>query len=82
MIAIRADAVRHYLDWIASGRTKYVCQFHVEIHWPKSITRKGSCFYKTGKEGIRRIDGVPSAEYSADRGQRLWLGLDGKVERD
>jgi hypothetical protein len=82
MIAIEPDSVRSFLDWIASGETKYACQFHVQITWPQTVTHEGSCFDKTGKEGVRFSDGMPSAEYWADQGRRLWLGLDGRIEGD
>ena len=39
-------------------------------------------YYKTGKEGLRRKDGCPTAEYEASKGRRLWLGLDGEIDED
>lgn len=82
MIEIESHGVRPFLDWIASGKTKYACEFHVQIAWPQTVTHEGSSFNKTGKEGVRRSDGMPAAEYWASRGRRLWLGLDGVVEKD
>jgi hypothetical protein len=39
-------------------------------------------YYKTGKEGIRRGDGFPTAEYQATKERRLWLGPDGQIDED
>jgi hypothetical protein len=82
MIAIESNSVRHILDKIASGETRYDCQFHVQISWPRTVSHDGGNYRKTGKEGVRRSDGLPAAEYEADQGRRLWLGLDGRIERD
>jgi hypothetical protein len=82
MIAIEPDAVRRLLDQIAIGTTRYDCQFHVQIAWPTTVAHGGTRFFKTGKEGLRRNRGLPSAEYRAEKGLRLWLGVDGAVRED
>jgi hypothetical protein len=82
MIAIEPDAARRLLEQIANGENQYVCQFHVQINWPRSVIHDNQRYYTTGKDGLRRSDGMPSAEYEADKGRRLWLGLDGVVVED
>ena len=82
MIAIETDAVAPLLKVIAEGKARYLCQFHVQIEWPQMVVYGDGHLYKTGKEGIRRKDGCPTAEYGASKGRRLWLGLDGKIEED
>ena len=58
MIAIETDAVRPLLDQIAKGMTQYACQFHVQIAWPQMVVHGDGHYYTTGKEGVRRRDGV------------------------
>jgi hypothetical protein len=82
MLAIETDAVRPLLDYIAEGKARYPCEFHLQVTWPKMVVHGDRQYYKTGKEGVRRSDGMPSAEYWADKGRRLWLSLDGKVAED
>ena len=82
MIAIETDAVSSLLERISGGKTRYVCQFHVQIAWPQMVIHGDGHYYKTGKEGIRRKDGCPTAEYEASKGRRLWLGLDGEIDED
>ncbi len=82
MIAIETDAVRPLLEQIADGKARYLCQFHVQIGWPQMVVHGDGHYYTTGKEGIRRSDGCPTAEYEANKGRRLWLGLDGKIDED
>ncbi len=82
MIAIELDAVRPLLEQIADGKARYVCRFHVQVEWPQMIIHGDGHYYKTSKEGIRRKDGLPTAEYQGSKGRRLWLGLDGKIEED
>ena len=82
MLAIETGAVRPLLEQIADGRARCHCRFHVEIGWPKMVVHGDGHYYKTGKEGIRRKDGLPSAEYQANKERRLWLGLDGQIEED
>ena len=82
MIVIKPDAVRPLLDQIASGTARYDGQFHVQIAWPQTVSYEGSRYFKTGKEGTRFKDGMPSAEYQAEKRRRLWLGLDGAMARD
>jgi hypothetical protein len=80
MIAIEPDAARRLLDEIASGKTQYDCQFHVQVAWPSTVIQDDQRYCNTGKDGLRRNDGMPSAEYEAHKGRRLWLRLDGNVE--
>ena len=82
MLAVEIDAVRPILEQIAEGKARYLCRFHVQIGWPQMVIHGDGHFYMTGKEGIRRKDRVPCAEYQASKGRRLWLGLDGKTEDD
>jgi hypothetical protein len=82
MVTIETDAVRPLLDQLAEGKTRYPCQFHLQIAWPQMLGHGDRRFSQTGKEGTRRSDGMPSAEYQADKGRRVWLGLDGKVTED
>ena len=82
MIAIQTDAVRPVLKQINAGNVRYLCQFHIQVEWPQMVVHGNGHYLKTGKEGIRRNDGTPSAEYEADKGRRLWLGLDGTIDED
>ena len=82
MIPLEPDSVRVLLGQIADGKTKYDCQFHVQIGWPQVVAHEGSRFFKTGKEGVRLSDGMPSAEYQAEKQRRLWLGVDGTIRDD
>ena len=71
MLAIESDAVRPLLEQIAGGKARYLCQFHVQIDWPQMVVHSDGHYYKTGKEGIRRSDRFPTAEYQASKGRRL-----------
>jgi hypothetical protein len=82
MIVLEPDAVRRLLDQIASAKTRYDCRFYVQIAWLPTVAFESTRFVKTGKEGVRRSDGMPSAEYRASNGCRLWLGCDGLVRED
>ena len=82
MIPLEPDAIRRLLDQIANGTTRYDCQFYLQIAWPTMVAHEGNRFFKTGKEGVRRSDGLPSAQYQMPRGRRVWLGLDGVVRED
>jgi hypothetical protein len=82
MIAIELDAARRLLEQIAKDKTRYDCQFLVQVTWPTTVIHDDQRYCETGKEGVRRSDGMPSAEYEADNGRRLWLGLDGVVVED
>ena len=82
MIPLAPDVARLVLDQIASGTTRYPCQFHVQVTWPPTVTHNDRLYSRSGKKGLRRSDGTPTAEYRADRGRRLWLGLDGTVAED
>jgi hypothetical protein len=82
MIAIEPDAVRRLIDQIASGETRYKCQIHVQFAWPPTVIHDNQRYCTTGKDGLRRSDEMPSAEYEADNGRRLWLGIDGVVMHD
>ena len=82
MIPLEPDSVRRLLDQIADGKTRYDCRFHVQIAWPPMVAHEGCRYFRTGKEGVRLSDGMPSAEYQAENGCRLWLGCDGVVRED
>lgn len=82
MLVIHVNAVRPLLGLIAEGKARYLCRFLVQIEWPQMVAHGDGHYLKTGKEGIRRNDGTPSAEYEADKGRRLWLGLDGEITDD
>jgi hypothetical protein len=82
MLAIENEAVRPILEQIAEGKARYLCRFHVQIAWPQMVIHGESHYFKTGKEGVRRSDGCPTAEYQAKKARRLWLGLDGKIDED
>ena len=80
MIPLEADAVRRLLDQIADGKSRYDCRFHVQLTWPQMVAHEGKRFFRTGKEGVRLSDGMPSAEYEDEKQRRLWLGADGTVQ--
>jgi hypothetical protein len=82
MIPLEPDAARLLLSQIANCKTRYDRRFQVQIAWPPVVAHEGSRFFKTSKEGVRRSDGMPSAEYRAEKGLRLWLGIDGAVRDD
>ncbi len=80
MILIDPSDVHRLADRVSVGR--YPCQVYLQVAWPGAVAHTGTSYHSTGKEGIRRADGMPVAEYEAAAGRRLWLGLDGKVEAD
>ena len=82
MIAIELDSVRPLLEQIAEGKARYTCRFHVQVELPRMVAHGDGHYYKTSKEGTRRKDGVPTAEYQGSNDRRLWLGLDGQIEED
>lgn len=82
MLPLDPNAARLTLDSINNGTVRYSCRLHVQIGWPQRVSHESGMFRKTGKEGVRRSDGLPAAEYEADQGRRLWLGLDGRIESD
>lgn len=55
----------------------------LDVEWPKSIQHRGKRFRRTGKEGVRTKDNIPTAEYELPgTGKRAWLGIDGAIEDD
>ena len=82
MLPLDPNSARLTLDSINNGTARYSCRLHVQITWPPRVSHDGGLYCKTGKEAVRRSDGLPAAEYEADQGRRLWLGLDGRVESD
>ena len=82
MIPLEPNAARLILDRIADGTARVRCQFHAQVSWPPTVTHDDERYFKTGKEGLRRSDTLPCAEYQSRKARRLWLGLDGVVTED
>ncbi len=71
----RADAVRILVH-------ERLAELEAESESPRTVTHKGRTFQRTGKFGTNRATGVPSAEYGAEDGSRVWRDASGTVREE
>lgn len=73
------------LNPVVPAAPKYPFKLKVDVEWPNTVEYKGNTYFFYNKEGLRLSDQCPSACYrhmTDEFDQRLWLGLDGKIEED
>lgn len=72
MIPITKDVMEKADGWI------YGHKLYASIKWPPVLSLSHHDYIATGKQGIT-AEGIPSAEYEGDKGERIWLLADGRV---
>lgn len=63
-------------------KAKYPYTVRLLICWPLCVQYQGKTYSFTGKEGVEKQSGLPSAEYSRrtrSRERRIWLRIDGEI---
>jgi hypothetical protein len=64
---------------------KLPATFHVAVEFPASIFFHGIEYSRTGKYGINRTTGIPSAEYGRRRAGldlRVWMDANENITRE